>query len=136
MKKLIKISELEKCPCFNLRTMARQLTNNYNNSLKVSGINATQIPILALLNIYNQIEISKISNLLKLDPSTIRRNSSILIKKRFIKIVKRNFKGNTLTLTEKGYNTLKKILPIWKKSNIEGKKLLRDYVQVLNKISE
>ena len=136
MKKLIEISELEKCPCFNLRTMARQLTNNYNNSLKVIGINATQIPILALLNIYNQIEISKISDLLNLDPSTIRRNSSILIKKRFIKIVKRNFKGNTLTLTEKGYNTLKKILPIWKKSNIEGKKLLRDYVQVLNKISE
>ncbi|MAI77184.1 MAG: hypothetical protein CBC25_08555 [Pelagibacteraceae bacterium TMED65] len=134
MKKLIEISELEKCPCFNLRTMARQLTNNYNNSLKVIGINATQIPILALLNIYNQIEISKISDLLNLDPSTIRRNSSILIKKRFIKIVKRNFKGNTLTLTEKGYNTLKKILPIWKKSNIEGKKLLRDYVQVLNKI--
>ena len=134
MKKLIEISELEKCPCFNLRTMARQLTNNYNNSLKVIGINATQIPILALLNIYNQIEISKISDLLNLDPSTIRRNSSILIKKRFIKIVKRNFKGNTLTLTEKGYNTLKRILPIWKKSNIEGKKLLRDYVQVLNKI--
>ena len=136
MKKLIEISELEKCPCFNLRTMARQLTNNYNNSLKVIGINATQIPFLALLNIYNQIEISKISDLLNLDPSTIRRNSSILIKKRFIKIVKRNFKGNTLTLTEKGYNTLKKILPIWKKSNIEGKKLLRDYVQVLKKISE
>ena len=135
MKKLIEISELEKCPCFNLRTMARQLTNNYNNSLKVSGINATQIPILALLNIYNQIEISKISDLLNLDPSTIRRNSSILIKKRFIKIVKKNFKGNVLTLTEKGYKTLKKILPTWKKSNNEGKKLLRDYVQVLNKIS-
>ena len=134
MKKLIEISELEKCPCFNLRTMARQLTNNYNNSLKVSGINATQIPILALLNIYNQIEISKISDLLNLDPSTIRRNSSILIKKRFIKIVKKNFKGNVLTLTEKGYKTLKKILPTWKKSNNEGKKLLRDYVQVLNKI--
>ena len=116
--------------------MARQLTNNYNNSLKVSGINATQIPILALLNIYNQIEISKISDLLNLDPSTIRRNSSILIKKRFIKIVKKNFKGNVLTLTEKGYKTLKKILPTWKKSNNEGKKLLRDYVQVLNKISE
>ncbi len=48
MQKLIKISELEKCPCFNLRTMARQLTNYYNNSLKVIGINATQIPILAL----------------------------------------------------------------------------------------
>ena len=135
MKKLIEISELEKCPCFNLRTMARQLTNNYNNSLKVIGINATQIPILALLNIYNQIEISKISDLLNLDPSTIRRNSSILIKKRFIKIVKKNFKGNVLTLTEKGYKTLKKILPTWKKSNNEGKKLLRDYVQVLNKIS-
>tara|TARA_B100001057_G_scaffold14932_1_gene14098 strand:- start:108 stop:458 length:351 start_codon:yes stop_codon:yes gene_type:complete len=116
--------------------MARQLTNNYNNSLKISGINATQIPNLALLNIYNQIEISKISDLLNLGPSTVRTNSSIHIKKRFIKIVKKNFKGNVLTLTEKGYNILKKILPIWEKFNIEGKKLLRNYVQVLNKISE
>ena len=58
-------------------------------------------------------------------PSTVRTNSSIHIKKRFIKIVNKNFKGNVLTLTEKGYNILKKILPIWKKFNIEGKKLYR-----------
>ena len=55
MKKLIQIDELEKCLCFNLRKMARELTNDYNSSLKFSGINSTQIPILAFLNIYNQL---------------------------------------------------------------------------------
>ena len=34
-----------------MRKMARKLTNLYNISLKSSGINSTQIPILALLNI-------------------------------------------------------------------------------------
>ena len=82
MKKLIQVDELEQCPCFNLRRMARELTNNYNNSLKTFGVNSTQIPILALLNIYNQIETSKISKLLNLEISTLRRNSSILIKKK------------------------------------------------------
>ena len=81
MKKLIQIRELEQCTCFNLRKMARELTNYYNNSLKSYDVNSTQIPILALINIYNQIETSKIAELLNLEPSTLRRNSSILIKK-------------------------------------------------------
>ena len=80
MKKLIKVNELQRCPCFNLRTMARRLTNDYNCS-KISGINSTQIPILALINIYDQIETTKIANLLNLESSTIRRNSSLLIKR-------------------------------------------------------
>ena len=103
MKKLIQVRELEQCTCFNLRKMARELTNNYNNSLKSHGINSTQIPILALLNIYSQIETTKIADLLNLEPSTLRRNSSILIKKKLIKIVKRDANGNLLKLTTFGY---------------------------------
>ena len=136
MKKLIQVKELEQCTCFNLRKMARELTNNYNNSLKSYGVNSTQIPILALINIYNQIETSKIAELLNLEPSTLRRNSSILIKKKLIKIVKRDINGNLLKLTTNGYNKLKEILPIWKKSNQTVKKLVKDYIQVLKEISE
>ena len=136
MKKLIQVRELEQCTCFNLRKMARELTNYYNNSLKSYGLNSTQIPILALINIFNQIETSKIAELLNLEPSTLRRNSSILIKKKLIKIVKRDVNGNLLKLTTYGYNKLKKILPIWKKSNQKGKKLVKDYLQILKKISK
>ncbi len=136
MKKIIQVKELKQCTCFNLRKMARELTNNYNNSLKSYGVNSTQIPILALLNIYNQIEISKIAELLNLESSTLRRNSSILIKKKLIKIIKRDSNGNLLKLTNNGYNKLKEILPIWKKSNQTGKKLVKDYIQVLKEISE
>jgi len=136
MRKLIQVKELEQCTCFNLRKLARELTNNYNNSLKSYGINSTQIPILALLNIYNQIETSKIAELLNLEPSTLRRNSSILIKKKLIKITKRDSNGNLLKLTTNGYNKLKEILPIWKKSNQTGKKLIKEYLQVLKEISK
>ena len=136
MKKLIQVRELEQCTCFNLRKMARELTNNYNNSLKSYGVNSTQIPILALINIYNQIETSKIAELLNLEPSTLRRNSSILIKKKLIKIVKRDVNGNLLKLTTYGYNKLKETLPIWKKSNQKGKNLVKDYLRVLKKISK
>ena len=136
MKKLIQVKELEQCTCFNLRKMARELTNNYNNSLKSYGVNSTQIPILALINIYNQIETSKIAELLNLEPSTLRRNSSILIKKKLIKIVRRDANGNLLKLTTNGYNKLRDALPVWKKSNQTGKKLVKDYLQVLKKISK
>ena len=136
MKKLIQVNELEKCPCFNLRTMARRITNDYNDALKISGINSTQIPILALINIYDQIETSKIANLLNLESSTIRRNSSVLIKKKFVRIVKRNIKGNLLKLTTKGYEKLKETLPTWRESNTKGKILINNYIDVLKKISK
>ena len=136
MKKLIQVNELEKCPCFNLRTMARRITNDYNDALKISGINSTQIPILALINIYDQIETSKIANLLNLESSTIRRNSSVLIKKKFVRIVKRNIKGNLLKLTAKGYKKLKETLPTWRESNTKGKVLINNYIDVLKKISK
>ena len=136
MKKLIEVRELEQCTCFNLRKMARELTNNYNNSLKSYGVNSTQIPILALLNIYKQLEISKMAELLNLEQSTLRRNSSILVKKKLIKVVNRDVNGNLLKLTIIGYRKLKETLPIWKESNQIGKKLVKDYLHILKKISK
>ena len=136
MKKLIEVRELEQCTCFNLRKMARELTNNYNNSLKSYGVNSTQIPILALLNIYKQLEISKMAELLNLEQSTLRRNSSILVKKKLIKVVNRDVNGNLLKLTINGYRKLKETLPIWKESNQIGKKLVKDYLHILKKISK
>ena len=136
MKKLIKVNELQQCPCFNLRTMARRLTNVYNGALKISGINSTQIPILALINIYDQIETTKIANLLNLESSTIRRNSSLLIKKKLIRIVKRDINGNLLKLTEKVYKKLKETLPTWRESITKGKILINSYLDVLKKISK
>ena len=136
MKKLIRVKELEQCSCFNIRKIARELTNSYNNSLKLYGINSTQIPILALLNIFNQLETSKMAELLNLEPSTLRRNLSILVKKKLIKVVKRDINGNLLKLTTNGYNKLKETLPIWKKSNQLGKRVVKDYLPVLKEISK
>ena len=136
MKKLIRVKELEQCSCFNIRKIARELTNSYNNSLKLYGINSTQIPILALLNIFNQLETSKMAELLNLEPSTLRRNLSILVKKKLIKVVRRDINGNLLKLTTNGYNKLKETLPIWKKSNQLGKRVVKDYLPVLKEISE
>ena len=136
MKKLIRVKELEQCSCFNIRKIARELTNSYNNSLKLYGINSTQIPILALLNIFNQLETSKMAELLNLEPSTLRRNLSILVKKKLIKVVRRDINGNLLKLTTNGYNKLKETLPIWKKSNQLGKSLVKDYLPILKEISK
>lgn len=136
MKKLIRVRELEQCTCFNIRKMARELTNSYNDSLKSYGVNSTQIPILALLNIFNQLETSKMAESLNLEPSTLRRNLSILVKKKLIKVVTRDINGNLLKLTTGGYSKLKETLPIWKKSNQIGKRLVKDYLPVLKKISE
>lgn len=136
MKKIIKLDELEKCSCFNLRTMARDLTNDYNKSLKNKKITATQIPILAILNIYEQLETKKISKLLNLEISTIRRNLITLKKKRLVKIIKRNTNGNILSLTSNGFLKLKESLPVWRESNKKGRKSLRSFLKVLKSITE
>lgn len=136
MKKIIKLDELEKCSCFNLRTMARDLTNDYNKSLKNKKITATQIPILAILNIYEQLETKKISKLLNLEISTIRRNLITLKKKRLVKIIKRNTNGNILSLTSNGFLKLKESLPVWRESNKKARKSLRSFLKVLKSITE
>ena len=133
-KKIIQINELQQCACFNVRLMARELTNEYNETLKFTGLNSTQIPILAILNIYNQTETSKIAAIFKLEISTIRRNLNILIKKDLVRIVKRGVDGNTLTLTNKGYEKLKKALPIWRNLQNKGKNRISKYLKVLEDI--
>ncbi len=136
MKKIIKLDELQKCSCFNLRTMARDLTNDYNKSLKNKKITATQIPILAILNIYEQLETKKISKLLNLEISTIRRNLITLKKKRLVKIIKRNTNGNILSLTSNGFLKLKESLPVWRESNKNARKSVRSFLKVLKSIAE
>lgn len=133
-KKIIQINELQQCACFNVRLMARELTNEYNETLKFTGLNSTQIPILAILNIYNQTETSKIATIFKLEISTVRRNLNILIKKDLVRIVKRGVDGNTLTLTNKGYEKLKKALPIWRNLQNKGKNRISKYLKVLEDI--
>ncbi len=136
MKKIIEIEELKKCSCFNLRSMARELTNEYNNSLKFSGINSTQIPILAILNIFAQLETSKIAKLLNLEISTTRRNLSILIRKELIKIIKSDINGNLLVLTKKGFIKLREVLPVWRDSHRIGREKVKQYLKILKKISK
>ena len=114
--------------------MARELTNEYNETLKFTGLNSTQIPILAILNIYNQTETSKIASIFKLEISTIRRNLNILIKKDLVRIVKKGVDGNTLTLTNKGYEKLKKALPVWRNLQNKGKNRISNYLKVLENI--
>ena len=135
MKKLIQLNELEQCPCFNLRKMARELTNDYNNSLKLTGINSTQIPILAILNIYDQLGTTKIAGMLDLETSTIRRNLAIMINKGLIKIIKKKSNGNLFCLAEDGFNKLKETLPIWRKSHKEGVKKIQNFRKVLKRVS-
>ncbi|MFL2676368.1 MAG: DeoR family transcriptional regulator [Alphaproteobacteria bacterium] len=135
MRKLIQLNELEQCPCFNLRKMARELTNDYNNSLKLTGINSTQIPILALLNIYDQLGTTKIASMLDLETSTIRRNLAILTNKGLIKIIKKDVNGNLFCLAKDGFNKLKETLPIWRKSHKEGVKKIQNFRKVLKRVS-
>tara|TARA_X000000950_G_scaffold5511_1_gene5782 strand:+ start:74550 stop:74900 length:351 start_codon:yes stop_codon:yes gene_type:complete len=116
--------------------MARDLTNDYNKSLKNKKITATQIPILAILNIYEQLETKKISKLLNLEISTIRRNLITLKKKRLVKIIKRNSNGNILSLTSNGFLKLKESLPVWRESNKKARKSLRSFLKVLKSITE
>lgn len=134
-KQIIKLDELEQCACFNIKLMARELTNQYNKSLKLNGINSSQIPILAILNIYEKLETSKISKILSLEISSTRRSLAILIKNELIKIVNKGIDGNLLTLTNKGYKKLGETLPIWRKLHRQNKNKVKKYIKILEKIA-
>ena len=59
-----------------------------------------------------------------------------MVKKKLVKIIKRDINGNLLKLTAKGYKKLKETLPTWRESNLKGKVLVTNYLAILKKISK
>ena len=118
--------ELTKCLCASMRQSSRNISQIYNKHLKASGekINANQVSILVTIS---QVDgsINNISNLLKMERTTLSRNLNVLKKAGWVKSnTGSDGRFTYIELTAKGNKVLSKVFPHWSKAQEQVKKIL------------
>ncbi len=66
------------CACNKLRMGARGLTQLYEATMAQSGLKVTQLPVLVALASVGDVPITTLSNILRIDRTTLTRNLKVL----------------------------------------------------------
>ena len=123
--KELDMSAAENCVCFNLRWVARAVTQFYDAEMRRHGIRPTQGTILASLNAKNTWSMAELSDWLGMERTTLLRNLRPLQRDGFVKIAGGG-RGNRveLTITTKGRKQIEKLTPAWKSAQKAAVKTL------------
>ena len=111
--------ELTNCLCASMRQSSRNISQIYNKHLKASGekINANQVSILVTISQVDDGSINNISNLLKMERTTLTRNLNVLKKAGWVKSNAGSDGGFTyIDLTAKGIKVLRNVFTHWSKA--------------------
>ena len=110
---------LDYCICANLRKASRLVTQAYDEAFRSSGLRSTQIIILINASKNASVRVSKLSEQLLMDRTTLTRNLKPLEKQGLIKVeVGEDRRERNVALTLKGKNVLGKAFPLWQKKQI------------------
>ena len=105
---------VQNCTCFNLRKTTRAVTQLYDEALKPSGLYATQFTLLAAISFTGSVTITKLSNNLIMDRTTLTRNLNPLQKKGWVAVTPGEDKRTrALSLTRSGKKVLKEAMTPW-----------------------
>lgn len=102
--------DLNNSLCFRINKVANQLNTKFNHILQKYDIAIEQRVTLEIIKKENDVTLTKVSNILQKDKTTMSRTISTLSKKGYInRTIKKDDKRVTiLSLTRKGEETLAK----------------------------
>jgi DNA-binding MarR family transcriptional regulator len=125
MSKDLDMSAVENCVCFNLRWVARAVTQYYDAEMRRHGIRPTQGSILASLHARESWNMAELSDWLGMERTTLVRNLRPLQRDGFVKAVGGG-RGNRveLSITAKGRKQVEKLTPAWKSAQSAAVKTL------------
>jgi DNA-binding MarR family transcriptional regulator len=108
------ISMGQSCVCYNLRKASRSITRLYDEFLKPSGIQATQLTILLGTKILQPVTLKRLSKAGMMDRTTLSRNLKPLEKNRLVRVEPgQDRRERIVTLTDTGEEVLAKAYPLW-----------------------
>lgn len=113
------------CLAKNLRWSSRIVSNFYDEKMRISGLHANQVTLLAVPYLAGPISINKMAGYLGLDRTTLVRNLK-LIEQRGLVTVKpgQDLRTRIVTLTDTGRETLVAALPMWEEAQRHALELL------------
>lgn len=103
------------CLCALLRKAGRVTTRQYDATLKPTGLRITQFSLLMNIRRNPQISVSALSDLMRMDQTTITRNLKVLEKKALIRIFpdSDDKRIRKIQMTHEGKKTVKQTMPSW-----------------------
>jgi DNA-binding MarR family transcriptional regulator len=115
MAKELDMAAVENCVCFNLRWVARAVTQFYDAEMRRHGIRPTQGSILASLQAKDSWNMAELSEWLGMERTTLVRNLRPLQRDGLVQ-VDGGGRGTRveLKITAKGRKQIEKITPAWK----------------------
>jgi DNA-binding MarR family transcriptional regulator len=125
MSKELDMETVENCVCFNLRWVARAVTQFYDSEMRRHGIRPTQGTILLALNSKENWSMAELSDWLGVERTTLVRNLRPLQRDGFVQAVGGGH-GNRveLAITAKGRKQIEKLTPAWKSAQSAAVKTL------------
>jgi DNA-binding MarR family transcriptional regulator len=125
MPKELDMSAVENCVCFNLRRVARAVTQFYDAEMRRHGIRPTQGTILASLMSRDTWNMAELSDWLGMERTTLVRNLRPLQRDGLVRI-SGGGRGRLveLAITAKGRKQIEKLTPAWKSSQNAAVKTL------------
>jgi len=142
--KELDMSSVENCTCFNVRRVARVITQFFDAEVRRHGIRPTQTPILGALQAKEGWGMAELSDWLGMERTTLVRNLRPLERDGLVRTSGGGRGGHVeLSITEKGRAALATMLPAWRSAQNKvvatlGKqrwsRIIRDLEQVAAKL--
>lgn len=109
------------CHCVATRQMARHVSRIYERHLGPSGVTATQLAILNFLAQRQAMTITQMSEVMRMDRTTLLRALKPLREKRWVNAEPEEDEPRrlVLTLTKAGRGKIERASPLWKAAQAE-----------------
>ncbi len=125
MSKELNMAAVENCVCFNLRWVARAVTQFYDAEMRRHGVRPTQGTILLSLTAKESWSMAELSDWLGLERTTLVRNLRPLQRDDLVQVIGGGH-GNRveLAITAKGRKQVEKLIPAWQAAQSAAVKTL------------
>jgi DNA-binding MarR family transcriptional regulator len=122
-----------RCACFNLRRVARAVTQLYDDFLRPTGLRATQFSVLVALRNLGQSTVNQLADKLVVDRTTLTRNLRPLQEAGFVRTRPgEDRRVREIFLTPAGEVKLHEALPLWREAQSQMRRVLgRDRLERL-----
>ena len=128
------------CNCMNMRRASRAVTQFYDETLKPSGLTINQLSLLRHIEITQQITISNLAKIIRVDRTTLNRNLKPLLDDGFVAVHPgKDSRTRQIMLTAAGKDAVVEGWKLWQEAQASlceymGKENLETLTQLLSKL--
>ena len=132
------LAECGQCTCFNLRKASRIVTQYFDDSMRSIGLRGTQFTLLVNAFAYSPITVTRMSEIMIIDRTTLGRNLLPMEKSGLIKVESGDDRRTRIVeITDAGKRKLTEAYPLWKETqeDIKQKMGLENWGSMISNIS-